>query len=96
MTEKLYYEDAYISEFSARVISSTPTEGGFDTILDRTAFFPEEGGQSSDGGIIAGATVIRVYEENGVIHHLTDRLVETAEVFCKIDFSDRFVKMQLQ
>ena len=94
MTEKLYYKDAYISEFSARVISSTPTEGGFDTILDRTAFFPEEGGQSSDGGIIAGATVIRVYEENGVIHHLTDRLVETADVFCKIDFSDRFVKMQ--
>ncbi len=93
MTEKLYYQDQYISEFSATVISSVSCEGGYDTVLDRTAFFPEEGGQSSDTGYIAGARVFYVYEKDGEIHHVTDAAL-SGEVLCKLDFASRFDKMQ--
>ena len=57
MTEKLYYQDAYIKEFSAEVLSVTECEKGYDIILDKTAFFPEEGGQSSDNGYISNARI---------------------------------------
>ena len=43
MTRKLYYENAYIKEFDAKIVSVTNSDDGFDVILDATAFFPEEG-----------------------------------------------------
>ena len=46
MTKKLYYENAYIRSFVARVLEVTSTDEGYDVVLDETAFFPEEGGQS--------------------------------------------------
>ena len=48
-TEKLYYKDAYMCEFEANVLSAD----GNDIVLDATAFFPEEGGQSADRGMLA-------------------------------------------
>ncbi len=94
MTEKLYYKDAYIKEFYASVISSNKCEGGFDTILDKTAFFPKEGGQSADTGSIADARVLDVYEEGGTVHHITDREASGENILCKLDFESRFDKMQ--
>lgn len=94
MTEKLYYVDAYIKEFDAKVISVTESSGGFDVVLDKTAFFPEEGGQSSDGGFIGCARVLSVYESEGVVHHLTDVYIEPGEYHCILDFDERFEKMQ--
>ena len=94
MTEKLYYQDAYIKEFDAQIISITEIDGGYDVVLDRTAFFPEEGGQSADTGYIGCAVVRHVYEKDGVVHHITDDKPETNENRCKIDFSLRFEKMQ--
>ena len=94
MTEKLYYLDAYVSEFFARVCSSFPCDGGYDTVLDKTAFFPQEGGQSCDMGTIDGARVTYVYEKDGIVHHVTDREIKGDRVFCKLDFDERFVKMQ--
>ena len=44
MTQKLYYFDAYMSEFSADVVSCQSTEKGFAVVLDKTAFYPEGGG----------------------------------------------------
>lgn len=93
-TEKLYYENAYISDFYASVISVTKEDAGFDVILDKTAFFPEEGGQSADEGYIAESHVFKVYEKNGVIHHLTDTEPTLGEHWCNIDFDARFKKMQ--
>ena len=48
MTEKLFYEDSHLSEFEAEVLSCLPSEsvrGKYEVELDRTAFFPEGGGQ---------------------------------------------------
>ena len=72
MTEKLYYLDAYIKEFTANVLSSDKCGEGYDVVLDKTAFFPEEGGQYSDKGFIGSTRVIDVREISGVIHHYTD------------------------
>ncbi len=94
MTKKLYYDDAYIKEFSAKVISSVKTDIGFDVILDQTAFFPEEGGQSSDGGKMDGIEVLAVYEKEGIVHHILNAEPQNDEVFCKLDFDERFAKMQ--
>lgn len=94
-TEKLYYTDAYIKDFYARVIEVTEQNGTFDVVLDRTAFFPEEGGQTSDKGTILGARVIDVREIEGVIHHYTDSALEIgADAECHVDFEERFEKMQ--
>ena len=78
MTEKLYYKDAYIKNFSSRVLSCEPTKGGYAIVLAATAFFPEEGGQYADTGVLNGIIVNDVQEKDGVIYHMTDnqRLIE--------------------
>lgn len=93
-TEKLYYVDSYIQSFAARVLEIIPTDKGYDVILDKTAFFPEEGGQSSDTGYIGDARVRYVYEKDEVIHHITDTMPSLGEQNCRIDFAERFEKMQ--
>ena len=94
MTTKLYYLDAYIKEFDAEVVSWEEKNGLYDVVLDRTAFFPEEGGQSSDGGNISGIKVLSVYEEGSVVHHIVSELPNDKHVHCELDFDERFEKMQ--
>lgn len=94
MTEKLYYKDAYLRCFKAIVLSSEPAEEGYDIILNRTAFFPEEGGQSADNGYIGNARVLDAYESDGIIHHICDRPLSIGEYECQIDFDERYEKMQ--
>ncbi len=94
MTKKLYYTDPYIKEFDAIVISVAECDGGFDIVLDRSAFFPEEGGQGSDTGLIGNAKVTYVYEKEGILHHVADTRPHTATVNCRLDFDTRFEKMQ--
>lgn len=95
MTEKLYYLDAYIKEFEATVLDVFAKDDKYIVILDSTAFFPEEGGQSSDTGFIGDAKVIDVREKDGIICHFVDKpLDKGTKYFCKIDFAARFEKMQ--
>jgi alanyl-tRNA synthetase len=95
MTEKLYYLDAYTKEFVATVVDSYTDGDRAVVILDRTAFFPEEGGQSADTGYIGDAHVFDAREKNGVIYHYADKMLTAGcQYECKIDFSDRFEKMQ--
>ena len=77
MTEtiKLYDRDAYATEFEADIISCEPNKADdkrFDIILNQTLFFPEEGGQSPDMGILGGYRVVDVQIKNGVITHTVD------------------------
>ncbi|MBR4306350.1 MAG: hypothetical protein IKT78_05855 [Ruminiclostridium sp.] len=87
MTEKLYYTDAYISEFEARVFSCDKEGDGYAVVLEKSAFFPEEGGQYSDRGYLNESRVFDVKEKDGIIYHYTDLPLTVGEsVICKIDF----------
>ena len=95
-TERLFDRDSKLSLFDAAVISCEMTEDGqYAVILDKTAFFPNEGGQACDTGRIGMASVISVDEKNGVIIHTVTSPVEVgATVSCEIDFAERYRKMQ--
>lgn len=95
MTKKLYDIDSHLIEFGATVIDSYPFANGFVTILDRTAFFPEGGGQASDIGYIDDAKVYDVQINDEIIYHYTTKQFQKgAKVNGKIDFSRRFDFMQ--
>lgn len=94
-TDKLFYKDSHMSEFNACVLSCSRNEPGYDIILDKTAFFPNEGGQPADTGIIGSASVFEGFEKDGVIHHIADSPVDEGSVLpCRIDFEKRFIYMQ--
>ena len=50
MTELLYYQDAYLQTFEARVTAVATEEGKTRVALNRTAFYPGGGGQPNDEG----------------------------------------------
>jgi len=95
-TERLFDKSSKINSFEALVLSCEQTEGGeYAVVLDKTAFFPNEGGQSCDTGVIDGACVISVDEVDGVIVHMVDRSLAAGQtVFCRLDYIERFKKMQ--
>ena len=62
MTEKLYYSDSHIMNFSAEAELCFPFRGKYAVVLNRTAFFPEGGGQSADTGLIGECRVEDVQE----------------------------------
>ena len=94
-TEKLYYQDPYQTTFSARVLTCKPSKGGCLVTLDRTAFYPEGGGQPADHGVLGGVTVTDVHEKDGVIFHTCDKVVEPGStVEGSIDWTRRFDHMQ--
>lgn len=79
MTEKLYEVDSYVQNFTAQVVSCTPVPGGFAVVLDRTAFFPEGGGQPCDTGRLGGARVLAVHTDGETITHTTDTPLTAGE-----------------
>ncbi|HJB75918.1 alanine--tRNA ligase-related protein [uncultured Oscillibacter sp.] len=94
-TEKLYYQDPYQTTFTARVLTCEPSKGGCLVTLDRTAFYPEGGGQPADHGVLGGVTVTDVHEKDGVIFHACDKVVEPGStVEGSIDWTRRFDHMQ--
>ena len=94
-TEKLYYQDPYLTSFTATVLACEPSKTGYLTTLDRTAFYPEGGGQPADHGTLGAAAVTDVHEKDGVIFHTCDAPVETgAAVEGSIDWPRRFDHMQ--
>lgn len=95
MTVKLYDIDAYIKEFEATVISSDECDGGYIAVLDKTAFFPEEGGQTCDSGTIDGIEVTHVSIKGDTVYHTLPTPIEVGKtVYCKIDFDHRYYNMQ--
>lgn len=95
MTEKLYYQDAYATTFTAKVLECTEDKKNFKVVLDRTLFYPEGGGQPADMGTLGGVKVLDVHEKDDIVTHTTDKPLEVgAEVEGIIDWERRFDLMQ--
>jgi alanyl-tRNA synthetase len=96
MTERLYYADAYVRHFAAQVIERVEVNGRPAVILDRTAFYPEGGGQPSDRGTLNRVEVIDVQlreADEQVLHVLAAPLPEDS-VTGTVDAARRFDLMQ--
>lgn len=94
-TGRLYYEDAYIKEFDAKVLKCREGENGYEIILDESAFYPEGGGQPCDTGSLGEAEVKDVQEKDGELIHYTDKALEEGDtVHGKINWERRFDLMQ--
>ena len=95
MTEKLFEQSAYIREFTAKVLSCEKNGDFFEVVLDKTAFFPEGGGQGADKGTLNGTEVIDVQINNEIItHRVSEEIPAGTEVKGKLDWELRFARMQ--
>lgn len=94
-TIRLYENNSYIKEFTATVISCEEKDGAYFLVLDKTAFFPEGGGQNADKGKIGECDVLDVQIKNDIIYHKVNKSFnENEEVACTLDWETRFVRMQ--
>ena len=94
MTEKLFYENAYLKEAKAKV---TRMEGN-KVYLDKTIFFGFSGGQQSDSGSINGIPLKDVIKEGKDIAHEFDVVPNFSvgqEVELKLDWEKRYRLMKL-
>lgn len=95
VTEKLFYTDSHMKEFTAKVISCEETKKGYRVVLDQTAFFPEGGGQAGDTGFLNEEEVFDTHEKNGVIYHETRHPIpEGTSVQGRLNWEERFSRMQ--
>ncbi|GLB32382.1 alanyl-tRNA editing protein [Lacrimispora amygdalina] len=94
--EKLYYERPYVKKFEAEVVECRPDkDGNYLVRLNRTAFYPEGGGQPADTGTLGEALVCDVRERPEGIVHITDRPIpEKTLVTGILDWERRFSHMQ--
>jgi len=94
-SEPLYVEDSHLKEFDARVVKTGPRF----IILDRTAFYPESGGQPSDTGVITyvgGEAAVRKVMRRGrdIYHYLDGDIPVGTEVHGSIDWEPRHWNMR--
>ena len=93
--EKLYEENPYLTQFAAQVCSCTQGKKGWDVTLDRTAFYPEGGGQPYDVGTLGGVPVLEVHQREGQVVHTCKAPLEVgSQVEGQIDWARRFDLMQ--
>ena len=94
--QPLYMTDSYLKEFAASV---SKTEGAV-VFLDKTAFYPQGGGQPCDMGTMECngrvLNVVNVTKKDGdIAHHLDGELKEGDKVHCKIDWNRRYRLMRM-
>jgi|LakMenEpi03Aug12_release.lakeMendotaPanAssembly.Ray.scaffolds.fasta_scaffold188076_2 alanyl-tRNA synthetase len=96
MTDRLYYTDAYRTEFDADVTACAPVGDRFAVTLSATAFYPTSGGQPHDLGRLGGRAVMDVIDdEDGRLVHLVDGPLDIgARVHGALDWARRFDHMQ--
>ncbi|MGQ9585652.1 MAG: alanyl-tRNA editing protein [Anaerolineae bacterium] len=92
---RLYYDDAYLMDFTARIAATVERGRRLGVVLDRTAFYPTSGGQPHDTGRLDQGRVVEVEEdqEGRVVHWLEGPLPE-GEVQGHVDWERRFDHMQ--
>ena len=95
-TQRLYESAPYLKQFNASVLSCQADGAGrFAAVLDRTAFYPEGGGQPGDTGLLGGVRVLDTREKDGEIRHLLAAPLEKgAWVTGVLDWRRRFSNMQ--
>lgn len=102
-TRRLYYDDSFEREFTARVVYCEPlppdlnsgiTAPALGLLLDRTAFYPTSGGQPNDLGKIGDANVLDVRDEGDEIIHVVDRRPGSPDVLGCVNWPRRFDHMQ--
>ena len=103
-TQKLYEDQPFLYTFEATVLSCERQEAPFDTCpvgapfaveLDRTAFFPEAGGQPCDAGTLQGEPLYGVEIRDGrILHWLGHALPVGSRVVGAVDAPTRFARMQ--
>ncbi len=95
MTDRLYYDNAYLTAFTAQVLACRPDGDAWAVLLNRSAFYPTSGGQPFDTGTLGDARVIDVNVTDGDVWHTVDRpLAAGATVAGQIDWPRRFDHMQ--
>jgi len=93
--EKLYYNDSFLLEFDARVLSCEAAGDRWHAVLERTAFYPTSGGQPHDTGRLGDAAVVEVIErDDHTIVHVLDCAVPVGPARGVIDAERRFDHMQ--
>ena len=85
MTGRLYREDPYLLEFEAEVQETREHQARPAVVLDKTAFYPEGGGQPSDTGFLSEVRVLSVLEEKGVILHVLSDPLSAKRVRGRVD-----------
>jgi alanyl-tRNA synthetase len=102
-THRIYYDDAYLKEFDARVVhcellppdvNAGITAQALGLVLDSTAFYPSSGGQPNDLGKIGDANVLDVRDDGDEIIHVVDRRPASPDVLGCIHWPRRFDHMQ--
>ena len=99
MTEKLFYNDNFATQFTATVIDCVAEKDYFAIVLDKTLFYPEGGGQPCDKGVLtfgeSTAEIFFVKEKEDIIyHHSNTEIPVGTQVNGTIDFDRRFDLMQ--
>ena len=94
ITQRLYFEDKYMTRFSARVIARAKRGGRAAVALDRSAFYPEGGGQPADSGTLGGVCVEDVQAEDGQVWHMLAQPLAADDVQGELDWARRFDHMQ--
>jgi alanyl-tRNA synthetase len=95
MTDRLYYRNAYATDFHADVMAAEACGDRMGVVLSRTAFYPTSGGQPYDTGTLGEARVIDVVDRaDGTILHIVDGPVPAGRVTGRIAWDRRFDHMQ--
>ena len=94
MAQRLYYDDPYLGTFDARVVERAMRDGRPAVALDRTAFYPEGGGQPGDRGLLNGVRVLDTQEDGDLVWHILEAELSSTEVVGAIDWNRRFDFMQ--
>ena len=92
MTKRLYYTDAYLAEFKARV--TWRSEEALRVTLEETAFYPTSGGQQFDTGTLNDVDVIDVIDEDENIIHVLAKPLRDDHVTARVNWERRFDHMQ--
>lgn len=94
MTQKLYYNQPTLTEWTTKIKEVTKKESLFHIKLEDSAFYPESGGQPSDFGTIDGISVIEIYEKGEDTIHVLQERPRDETVTCQINWKRRFDHMQ--